>query len=348
MKKNIIAIFLIFSMLMSFAACRKLDESGAFVIESKVFVVGDDGVEHNVQSAVNANGEEEFFYYDAFGNKVVVKEKDVVVKTTRVAATTQELPFNYDELSPEEQSFVDSFNDPEAFDELIDSSIVEPELEFSELLPEDSFEEIEVEIGNDGKPVHDDIKQTYEELVKSNRFTMDFNIKGDMNGTDTVVPIVAMRDGDQVYFKVIMPVDNKGSMEFNCIIKNKQCYLIIPSMRAYLVVPAESMSEFIPSDLITESENNMKYLYTAEVDYEGESYMCDVYEDAQGGATVKYYYKDGELKRMENIVDETNSTIIEINEISSRVDSSKFKVPKNYIDMTKIMGSNFDFSSLTQ
>ncbi len=347
MKKNIIAIFLIFAMLMSFAACRKLDESGAFVIESKVYVVGDDGVEHDVQSAVNEEGKEEFFYYDSVGNKVVVKEKDVVVKTTRVAATTEALPFDYDSLSPEEQSFVDSFNDPNAFDELIDSSVVQPELEFSELMPEESFEEIEVEIGNDGKPVHDDIKQTYEDLIKSNKFTMDFNIKGNMNGTDAVVPIVAMRDGDKVYFKVVMPVDDKGSMEFNCIIKDKQCYLIVPSMRAYLIVPAETVGEFIPSDFVTESETNVKYLYTAEVEHEGESYLCDVYEDPQG-ATIKYYYKDGELKRMENIVDEANTTIIEINEISAKVDSSKFKVPSNYIDMTKIMGSNFDLGSLTQ
>lgn len=345
--KNVIAIFMVFALLMSFAACRRLDESGAFVVESKVYVVDDDGVEHDVQSAVNADGKEEFFYYDSVGNKVVVKEKDVVVKTTRVAATTEALPFNYDELSPEEQSFVDSFNDPNAFDELLDSSIVQPELEFSELLPEESFEEIEVEIGNDGKPVHDDIKQTYTELIESNSFMMDFNIKGNMNGTDTVVPIVAMRDGDQVYFKVIMPVDEKGSMEFNCIIKNKQCYLIIPSMRAYLIVPADTVGEFIPSDIITESESNVKYISTAEVEYEGESYLCDIYEDPQG-ATVKYYYKDGELKRMENIVDETNSTIIEINEISSKVDKSKFKVPNNYIDMTKIMGGNFNFNSLTQ
>ncbi len=347
MKKNIIAIFLAFAMLMSFAACRKLDESGAFVIESKVYVVDDNGVEYDVYSEVNSEGKEEFFYYDSLGNKVPVKKKDVKVETTRVAATTQSLPFNYDELSPEEQSFVDSFNDPNAFDELIDSSVVQPKLDFEELLPEESFEEVKVEIGSDGKPVHEDIEQTYEELVKSNRFTMDFNIKGNMNGSDEVVPIVAMRDGDQLYFKVVMPVEEKGSMEFNCIIKDKQCYLIVPSMRAYFKVPAETIGEFIPSDFITESETDIKYLYSAEVAYEGESYMCDIYEDPQG-STIKYYYKDGELKRMENIVDENNSTIIEINEISGNVDSSKFKVPSNYIDMTKIMGNNFDFNSLTQ
>ena len=31
--KNVIAIFMVFALLMSFAACRRLDESGAFVVE---------------------------------------------------------------------------------------------------------------------------------------------------------------------------------------------------------------------------------------------------------------------------------------------------------------------------
>lgn len=346
MKRNIIAVVLIFSMLMSFAACRKLEDSGAFVVESKVYVVDENGVEQMVESAVNAEGETEYYYINGAGNRVIVNKNDVVVETTRIPVTTDEAFAN---LTPEEQSFLDTFNNPEAFDELIDSSVETPELEISdELLPEDSFDEIEIELGADGKPVHDDIEQTYQDLIESNKFTMELNIKGVSNGVETVVPVKTIRDGDKVYFETSMPIEGqKGSMKFNIIVKDKQCYLIIPAMRAYMIIPAETMSEFIPSDIITEDENvDLEYVSSGEVDYNGQKYVCDVYKD--GDTTIKYYYQDGELKRMESIMDENNMSIMEIQEISGNADSSKFDIPKNYMDMTKFLEGNFDPSNLAR
>ena len=38
---------------------------------------------------------------------------------------------------------------------------------------------------------------------------------------------------------------------------------------------------------------------------------------------------------------EGNTTIMEFNGVSDKVDSSKFKVPSGYIDMTKFMGEDF-------
>ena len=58
--------------------------------------------------------------------------------------------------------------------------------------------------------------------------------------------------------------------------------------------------------------------------------------------TVKYYYKDGELKRVENILDENNMTIMEIKLVSKEVDESVFKVPRNYMDMTKFFEGEMD------
>ena len=50
MKRNIIALILVFSLLMSFAACRKLEDTDAFVVESKVYVVDEHGVEQKVET----------------------------------------------------------------------------------------------------------------------------------------------------------------------------------------------------------------------------------------------------------------------------------------------------------
>ncbi len=343
MKRNIIAVILIFSLLMSFAACRKLEDSDAFVVESKVYVVDENGNEQKVEAEVNAEGVTEYYYIADTGNKVTVNHKDVIVKTTKVPRTTSVL----DNLTPEEESFLNQFNDPEAFDELIDSSVVTPEMDIAEgLLPEDAFDEIEVEVDEDGKPVHDDIKQTYEEIIKDNKFTMELTLKNVQDGKEVVVPLKASRDGDKVFFETAMPVDGqKGSMVFNVVVRDQKCYFIIPNMRAYMQVPAETMEEFVPGDIITEDVNStLTYVSSGEVQYEGQTYICDVYNGE--GYTVKYYYKDGELKRIENIDDENNMTIMEIQTVTKKVDNSKFKVPNNYMDMTKLLGENTDLSNL--
>ena len=75
MKRNIIAICLVFALLMSFAACKKLPQDNEFVIESQVYVVDDAGVTHNVQSEYDENGKQVFYYLDYNGNKVIVNNK---------------------------------------------------------------------------------------------------------------------------------------------------------------------------------------------------------------------------------------------------------------------------------
>ena len=48
-------------------------------------------------------------------------------------------------------------------------------------------DEIEVEVDDDGKPVHNDVKQTYEDIVAGNKFTMDLTMKNISNGEEVVV-----------------------------------------------------------------------------------------------------------------------------------------------------------------
>lgn len=345
MKRNILAVILVFSLLVSFASCRKLEDSDAFVVESKAYVVDENGEEQKVQTAVNAEGVTEFYYYDGLGNKITIDEKDVVVATQRVPKTSSVL----DGLTPEEQSFLNQFNDPNAFNNLVDTDIPAPEMDIADgLLPEDTFDEIEVDLGNDGKPVHEDIKETYEDLVKDNKFTMDFTIKNVAEGQETILTMKTARDGDKIFLETTMPAEGqKGGMVFDVVIRDNKCYFIIPSMKAYMIVPGETMSEFMPSDLITEDVNsNYTYVSTGEVEYNGQTYLCDVYED--GTSTVKYYYKDGEIKRIENVTDENNMTIMEIQNASKEVDNSRFNLPKNYMDMTRFFENGLDISGLVR
>ncbi len=344
MKRNIIAIGLVFAVLASFASCKKLPQDNEFVIESQVYVVDDEGVTHNLKTEINEKGEEIFYYEDYNGNRVTVDNKDVLVETTKVRKTTA--VYEGVELTPEEESFLNTFNDPDTLDNLVEENLTQPELEISdEPIPEDNFEEIEVELDKDGNPKHDDIEKRYTDIVEGGKFTMDLVIKSNNNGQEMIIPMHIVRDGDKRYFETAMPVNGEGSMRMAFLLKDDTCYLIIPGMRAYMTVPAENLGELFNTDMteITESDTKAAYVSSSEVEFNGKKYICDVYESE--GSTVKYYYSDNELKRMEAVDPSGNVSIMEFNEISDKVDSSKFRVPSGYMDMTKFVGQDFPILS---
>lgn len=342
MKRNIIAIGLVFAVLMSFASCKKLPQDNDFVIESQVYVYDDEGVKHNVESDYNEKGEQIFYYENSEGNRVVVNNKDVVVESTKVRKTTS--VYEGMELTPEEESFLNMYNDPDAFENLVDESLTQPELEIPEAIPEDSFEEIEVEVDSNGNPKHDDIEKSYTDIIDGGRYTMDFVIKTETNGEEMTIPMLVIRDGDKMYFETAMPVNGDDLMRTACLMRDKTCYLIVPSMRAYMTMPADDIGEYFDFDTeMIESDSTATYISSSEVEYDGKKYICDVYESE--GSTIKYYYSDNEFKRMEATDPDGKTTIMEFNEVSNKVDSSKLKVPSGYIDMTRFMGQ--DFSAIT-
>lgn len=247
-------------------------------------------------------------------------------------------------FAPEMQSFLDTFNDPESMEELLETDVEVPELEFGEDLIDDSkFDKVEVEVNNEGKPVHDNAKKNYEKIVEGETFTMDVVIKSKVNGEEMTIPLLVIRDGKNLYFETKMPVDNKGSMKFNFILnEDGNCYIVIPAMRAYMSIPKEYVGDLLPSDFVTE-EFTAAYVESGEVEIGGKTYICDVYQD--GDVITKNYFYDDELKRIETVSGE-DVTIIEINDINDKADSTKFKLPKNYFDITTVMGSSVDLSTL--
>ncbi len=343
MKRNIIAICLVFALLMSFAACKRLPQDNEFVYESQVYVVDDEGVTHNVQSENDENGKQIYYYEDHNGNKVIVNNKDVVVESTKVRKTTA--VYEGVELTPEEQSFLNSYNDPDAFENLVDESLTEPELEIPDAIPEEEFKEIEVEVDKNGNPKHDDIEKRYTDIIESGKFTMDMVLKTNSNGEEMTIPMKVIRDGEKMYFETAMPVNGEGSMRMAFLLRDNSCYFIVPGMRAYMKMPADDLGELFNTNITEgfESDVNADYISSSEVDYNGKKYICDVYESE--GSTIKYYYNDKEIKRMEATDPNGGITIMEFNEVSDKADASKLRVPSGYFDMTKLMGQ--DFSSIT-
>ena len=85
------------------------------------------------------------------------------------------------------------------------------------------------------------------------------------------------------------------------------------------------------------------YVKSGQVELDVKTYDVDYY-DAQG-QTVKYDCLDGQLMRIEN-TDGENTSIVQYNEIKKGADKSKCRVPSGYIDMTTMMGENFNINDL--
>lgn len=332
MKRNIIAILLVFALLVSFAACRKLETE--YTIETRPYVVDSNGVTQDVQSIVNSDGVTEYFYYDNSGNKITVDSKDVEVETKKVAVTAPTT------LSPEAQSLFDVFNDPEKFEELMEEDATEPKLEMSDgIISDDQFNKIDTDIGSDGKPVRDKAREQYMKIVEGETFTMDMVMKTNTNGQEMSLPIVAVRDGDNLFLETAMPVDgSKGAMRLQFLILNGKAYTVIPQMRAYMEVPKETIDQMGLGDIVAEeAEDNSEYVESGEVKINGKTYICDVYKSED--STIKYYFLNGELKRIETISGE-NTAIMEINSLSDKADKSKLVLPKGYLDLATIKEFN--------
>ncbi len=258
-------------------------------------------------------------------------------------------------VSPELENFLESIDstDPavieQQFEQMLEEEIEVPEMEFGEELIDDSTaNKVEVELDEDGRPDHGKNQTSYTEIMNGEKFTIDVVLKTKSNGEELKIPILAMRNGDQIYFEFVMPVEGKGSMRINMLVADDgKCYLIFPAMRAYMSMPGEAMNDIFDSDIVTEdTAASGTYIETLEVSVNNKPYICDVYED--GDVTIKYYFDDDELKRIESISGENDEeiTIVEVNEISDKCDNSKFKLPK-YFDLTTVMGSSsFDIESM--
>ena len=332
MKRNIIAILLVFALLVSFAACRKLETE--YTIETRPYVVDSNGVTQDVQSIVNSDGVTEYFYYDNSGNKITVDSKDVEVETKKVAVTAPTT------LSPEAQSLFDVFNDPEKFEELMEEDATEPKLEMSDgIISDDQFNKIDTDIGSDGKPVRDKAREQYMKIVEGETFTMDMVMKTNTNGEEMALPIVAVRDGNNLFLETAMPVDgSKGAMRLQFLILDGKAYTVIPQMRAYMEVPKETIDQMGLGDIVAEeTKDNSEYVESGEVKINGKTYICDVYKSED--STIKYYFLNGELKRIETISGE-NTAIMEINSLSDKADKSKLVLPKGYLDLATIKEFN--------
>lgn len=338
MIRKITAILLVFAVLTGFAACKRL-EGNELEVKENVFAVDEEGVTRDVETRVNEEGKTEYYYKDSNGNEVVVDKNDVTVETTYVPVPTT--------LSDKEIDKIIESGDIGKLEDVVTEEIEEPEFEMSDgVISEETFEEVEVELDSEGKPVHGTATKTMEEIVKSGTFTIDFTVKSKIDGVENIMPVKIIKDGNKMFMETSAPLTETGKVRINMLMNDDGYFLILPVMNAYYKVPTEEMGGTVNMDDLfagfdfsdvegdLEMKDNYESSYT--VDINGKTYNCDVF-NAEDGSKIKYYYLNNELKRVENTSD-AGETIVEFKEISGRVDKSKFKTPKGR-DLQKLMES---------
>ena len=209
--------------------------------------------------------------------------------------------------------------------------------------------EIKVDLDENGNPISQKSEKNWKEIFNSGTFAMDITLQSE---DGTVVPMTYTAKGNKFLVTTKLPVSETQSVKAKFLSDGKNFYMLIPAMKMYLNCGEGTMEEMLPNtDMLLEDST---YLSTTEVTFNGVTYLCEHYQTAEG-TQMKYYYLNGDIKRLEISEDAgTDSsgnpivatTIIEINSVSDKVNESDFKLPAGYIDMTALMGEDFDVSSL--
>lgn len=271
----------------------------------------------------------------------VTDETSSAQGSSQVELTTEPLTF-----SQEEAEQLKEFLGEDAIDNFIEESTVPVSMAISDKLIDGEETEIEVELDSSGKPADSVMEKSFTDILKSGTYTSKFIISNlDANGkpVSDLIPLTTIVEGKKVYMEATMPADS-GSIRCAFLFTPDGSYIIIPSMKAYMTFEdtglGEDFNEMFSSIEQIEGEysENTNYVSTAEVTFDGQTYICETYETE--GNVSKYYSQDDNIKRIEMINADGNTTIIEVEEISPKADSSKLNLPSGYIDITTLMTEN--------
>lgn len=254
-------------------------------------------------------------------------------------------------LSQEEAAALMSNINGENIEDFIDSDTEDATMAIADGLIKGEEHEIKVELKSDGTPKNPTAQENYKNIIDSGKYTMNFVIKTlapslDESGAsvqeELVIPVCSAVDGKKFYFEAKPPISETGSMRVNFFGDGESCYLVIPSMKSYMLCDNTMLDEYIPDT--DKLKIDSEYVSTTEVTYEGVTYLCENYRSSD--SDIKYYFLNDELKRVEIVPDTGETTIMDITSISSKVDESLFVLPPGYIDISALMGTDFDLSDL--
>ncbi|NLP48568.1 MAG: hypothetical protein GX345_06460 [Clostridiales bacterium] len=297
--KKLLSILLVFVFLFSFVACKRdknndLPTSGQVSGEGVSDEIVDD---ESVEYETDKKGE---YLTDAVGSPLV--------KNT----------------------------DPSKSDSFDQEQLTQPPTLISdETLP--TGEKVEVTTKPDGQPEKSLLETALGNSFKGKKYSFKFTALMEAEGVTQRVPAAIYVSGKKSLVEMtIGGVTEVGLVKMGILNNDKGKYVLLSFMgllKGYMEMPDEASGDYDAMFDFTDFSDtaDMEYQGTGKVKYKGVDY---IYEEYRGeDFTIKFFFADGKLKRIEQVNDDGTKVIMENIEISSSFNESVFNIPPGYKEL---------------
>lgn len=201
---------------------------------------------------------------------------------------------------------------------------------------------VEVTTTANGKPVKPLVDSSLGDTLKGKKYSIKFTAQIDMDGSRQTMPAAIYVSGKKSLVELSMGGTGlglgPGLAKMSVLNNEKGNYLLISILgvlKGYVPIPADQAGEY---DMIFDfsgisDTSDMKYIKTTKVTYKGVEYICEEYRSTD--STVKFYFNQGKLKRIEQVGDDGSKVFMENIEISAKFDEKVFNIPVGYKEITE-------------
>lgn len=304
MKKKFLCVLMVFALIFSFGACKK-DNDNTPTSDGSTTVAGQTD-DSSSSGSTNAGATE--VVTDDNGEPVTDEKGEPVTKKVDESAntdTTQDVSLISDETMP-------------------------------------TGTKVEITTTAGGEPVKPLLDSSLGDILKGDKYFIKFTAQIDMDGSKQKMPAAIYVSGKNSLIELTMGDSGLGvglGLGKMSVLNNDDGnYLLISILgvlKGYVKIPADQSDEYdIMFDFSGISDtSDMKYIQTTKVPYEGVEYICEEYRSSD--ATVKFYFNQGKLKRIEQVSDDGSKVFMENIEITAKFDEKIFNIPAGYKEISE-------------
>lgn len=168
------------------------------------------------------------------------------------------------------------------------------------------------------------LSETYAEIMKSDKYTMKYRTISSIEGQEVEGRMTMAVDGEN--YAMVFESDDISTTS---VMKDGMLYLIMHDQKMIMAFPAETdqASEAAPEGPAAVDMEGMIYTGKGEAEFMGNMRPYEEYSVEDG--TIRYYFEGNMLDGMEMIFD-GNSNILDIEELTDKVDETLFVIPEDY------------------
>lgn len=191
----------------------------------------------------------------------------------------------------------------------------------------------------------------FNSLSSKDNMTFSATCSSNIQGATGSIPIKIAQSGKKIYMSIKTPLQNGVYMTFNTIYDGKKCYVVFPELKMYMATEGDGIEDVndtlgsLSSITSMLDYEDMEYVSTSKVKSGDTTYICEEFK--QNSTTTKFYFTgtNDDLVKME-IISEEGVMVLDNVQVSGSVDQSLFSVPSSYTDISKLYGTDGNFSGI--